>query len=87
MDNIFSQTNQNQKSIGWLLLILVGYELAAVFAFNFLGLMMLLPFYDFDNSKALREFYTIPVFLCCVPIRFMRRDSHGAWVVVVKARL
>ena len=48
MDNIFSQTNQNQKSIGWLLLILVGYELAAVFAFNFLGLMMLLPFYDFD---------------------------------------
>ena len=48
MDNMFSQTNQNQKSIGWLLLILVGYELAAVFAFNFLGLMMLLPFYDFD---------------------------------------
>ena len=48
MENMFSQTNQNQKSIGWLLLILVGYELAAVFAFNFLGMIMLLPFYDFD---------------------------------------
>ena len=48
MDNIFSQTDQNQKSIGWILLILIGYELAAVFAFNILGLMLLLPFYDFD---------------------------------------
>ena len=48
MDNMFSQTNQNKKSIGWLLIILVGYELAAVFVFNILGLIMLLPFYDFD---------------------------------------
>ena len=48
MDNMFSETNQNQKTTGWILLILIGYELAAVFAFNFLGLVVLLPFYDFD---------------------------------------
>ena len=45
---MFSDTSQNKKSKGWLLIILIGYELAAVFMFNFLGLMLLLPFYDFD---------------------------------------
>ena len=45
---MFSETSQNKKSTGWLLIILIGYELAAVFMFNFLGLMLLLPFYDFD---------------------------------------
>tara|TARA_B100000900_G_scaffold350968_2_gene317837 strand:+ start:4080 stop:5033 length:954 start_codon:yes stop_codon:yes gene_type:complete len=48
MDNMFSDKSQNKKSTGWLLIILIGYELAAVFMFNFLGLMLLLPFYDFD---------------------------------------
>lgn len=45
---MFSDNSQNKKSTGWLLIILIGYELAAVFMFNFLGLMLLLPFYDFD---------------------------------------
>ena len=45
---MFFDNNQNKKSTGWLLIILIGYELAAVFMFNFLGLMLLLPFYDFD---------------------------------------
>ena len=48
MDNMFAGKSQNRKSTGWLLIILIGYELAAVFMFNFLGLMLLLPFYDFD---------------------------------------
>ena len=48
MDNMFSDKSQNKKSTGWLLIILIGYELAAVFMFNFLGLMLLLPFYNFD---------------------------------------
>lgn len=48
MENMFSETSQNKKSIGWLLIILIGYELAAVFIFNFLGLIMVLAFYDFD---------------------------------------
>ena len=45
---MFFDNSQNKKSTGWLLIILIGYELAAVFMFNFLGLMLLLPFYDFD---------------------------------------
>ena len=45
---MFAVKSQNKKSTGWLLIILIGYELAAVFMFNFLGLVLLLPFYDFD---------------------------------------
>ena len=48
MGNIFSESNQNRKSIGLLILILFGFELAAVFAFNFIGLLFILPYFDFD---------------------------------------